>query len=127
MQPGKQYLFKFASKATAGQVESVNYKIDVNTQEHSPGETLELNDIAVVDVTLSQEVAVDPYPQNRATGGFIVIDRLSNITVGAGMVVETLAGAKMTLSSSDVSEFEIELNALIRKHFPHWGAEIFQS
>ena len=123
LQPGKQYLFKFASKATVGQVEAVEYKIDVNTQEHSQGETLELNDIAVVNVTLSQDVAVDPYPQNRATGAFIVIDRLSNITVGAGMVVETLAETQMTLSSSDVSEFEIELNALIRKHFPHWGAE----
>lgn len=123
LKPGKQYLFKFASKATAGQVESVEYKIDVNTQAHSEGETLELNDIAVVDVTLSQDVAVDPYPNNRATGGFIVIDRLSNITVGAGMVVEALAEAQMTLMSSDVSDFEIELNALVRKHFPHWGAQ----
>jgi len=123
MKPGKQYLFKFSSKATMGRVDAVDYRIDVNTQAHSPAETLELNDIAVVDVTFNHDVAVDPYPKNRSTGAFIVIDRLSNITVGAGMVIESLAEAQVMLSSSDVSEFEIELNALIRKHFPHWGAQ----
>ncbi|WP_317931730.1 sulfate adenylyltransferase subunit CysN [Halioxenophilus sp. WMMB6] len=122
MKPGKQYLVKFSSKATTGHFEKVEYRIDVNTQAHSAAEALELNDIAVCDLALSSDVALDPYKINRATGAFIVIDRLSNITVGAGMVINALAEAEVTLDSSDVSEFEIELNALIRKHFPHWQA-----
>jgi sulfate adenylyltransferase subunit 1 len=120
MQVGTDYLFKFASKVVSGQVEAIEYRIDVNTQEHSHIAQLQLNDIAVVDVLLTQPVVADKYKNNRATGAFIVIDRLTNITVGAGMVVEQLQ--HKTASATNYSEFEVELNALIRKHFPHWGA-----
>lgn len=120
MQPGTEYLFKFASKLVSGQVEAIEYRIDVNTQEHSNVPQLQLNDIAVVDVLLTQSVVADTYAQNRATGAFIAIDRLTNITVGAGMVIEKLQSA--TVASHQYSEFELELNALVRKHFPHWGA-----
>jgi sulfate adenylyltransferase subunit 1 len=82
---------------------------------------LQLNDIAVVDVLLTQPVVADVYTRNRATGAFIVIDRLTNITVGAGMVVEQLQ--EKTSAVHPYSEFEVELNALIRKHFPHWDAK----
>ncbi|TQV84210.1 sulfate adenylyltransferase subunit CysN [Exilibacterium tricleocarpae] len=123
LSPGRQYLFKFASKAVTGQVENVDHRIDVNTQELHQADLLQLNDIALVDITLNQVVAVDPYGRNRATGAFIVIDRLTNITVGAGMVVESLQQTEAKSFDPDaVSEFEIELNALVRKHFPHWGA-----
>ncbi|MEC8428519.1 MAG: sulfate adenylyltransferase subunit CysN, partial [Pseudomonadota bacterium] len=57
-------------------------------------------------------------------GAFIVIDRLTNITVGAGMVQTTLKeleGGEASMPA-EISEFELELNALVRKHFPHWGA-----
>jgi len=77
----------------------------------------------MVEAELSQEVLVDPYAQNRATGAFIVIDRLSNITVAAGMVAKKLEHAEISGGSKgEFSEFEVELNALVRKHFPHWGA-----
>lgn len=115
-----EYLFKFASKVVSGTIESIEYRVDVNTQEHSVIEQLQLNDIAVVNVALTQPVVADKYSNNRATGAFIVIDRLTNITVGAGMVIEQLAATEQ--SASSFSEFELELNALIRKHFPHWGA-----
>lgn len=115
-----EYLFKFASKVVSGTIESIEYRVDVNTQEHSVIEQLQLNDIAVVNVALTQPVVADKYSSNRATGAFIVIDRLTNITVGAGMVIEQLAATEQSVSS--FSEFELELNALIRKHFPHWGA-----
>ena len=62
---------------------------------------------------------LDPYQQNPVTGGLIFIDRLTNVTVGAGMVREPDAQASVT---SGFSAFELELNALVRKHFPHWGA-----
>ena len=122
MKPGGEFLFKFASKQVSGQIEAINYRVDVNTQEHSKVDGLQLNDIAVVDVLLTQSVVADTYKQNRATGAFIVIDRLTNITVGAGMVINALDRVQGDQQSS-FSEFEIELNALIRKHFPHWGAQ----
>jgi sulfate adenylyltransferase subunit 1 len=120
MKPDSEYWFKFASKLVSGKIESINCRIDVNTQDESAVGELQLNDIAKVDLLLTQPVVADRYQQNRATGAFIVIDRLTNLTVGAGMVIEQLA-AKASGSTS-YSEFELELNALIRKHFPHWGA-----
>ncbi|RYY74768.1 MAG: sulfate adenylyltransferase subunit CysN [Gammaproteobacteria bacterium] len=121
LQPNSEYLFKFASKTVSGQVEAIDYRIDVNTQEHTQVDQLQLNDIAVVDVLLTQAVVADTYKVNRATGAFIVIDRLTNITVGAGMVNQRLDD-KALASQTNFSDFEIELNALVRKHFPHWGA-----
>lgn len=121
MKPGKQYFFKFASKTTPGFVSDIEFRVDVNTFEHSKEDTMQLNDIAVVDVELEQKVVIDPYQANRATGAFIIIDRLTNITVGGGMVTKALAAKQA--SASEYSEFELELNALIRKHFPHWEAK----
>jgi sulfate adenylyltransferase subunit 1 len=121
LMPNKQYSFKFATKTVSGSVSSIDYQIDVNTLEHSQAVHLNLNEIAVVDVKLTQPVACDPYVQNRKTGAFIVIDRLTNGTVGAGMIIEE--GQSVSGSSeNNFSEFELELNALVRKHFPHWNA-----
>ena len=122
MAPNKSYLFKFASKVTAGKFEDIEQRIDVNTFEKSKVSNLTLNDIAVVDVSLEQTVVVDSYASNRATGAFIVIDRLTNITVGAGMVIEAREASEQT-ATGNFSAFEVELNALIRKHFPHWDAK----
>ena len=122
MQPNREYLFKFASKVTPGSVVDINYRVDVNTQELLKAEQMSLNDIAQVEVHLDQKVAVDPYAHNRATGAFIMIDRMTNITVGAGMVDEIKQPANAVVNNQ-ISEFEVELNALIRKHFPHWGAK----
>ncbi len=121
LQPNADYLFKFASKVVNGKIESIHHRIDVNTQEHMAVSQLQLNDIAVVDVLLNQPVVVDAYKINRATGAFIIIDRITNITVGAGMVITRL-DEKMTAVQTNFSEFELELNALVRKHFPHWSA-----
>ncbi len=65
-------------------------------------------------------LVLDRYQQNPVTGGLIFIDRLSNVTVGAGMVHEPVSQA--TAAPSEFSAFELELNALVRRHFPHWGA-----
>lgn len=126
LQAGKQYLFKFASKVTVGSVSAIEYRIDVNTQERMQASEMQLNDIAMVDVLLEQKVVVDPYSRNRSTGAFIMIDRLTNATVAAGMVSNP-AAQQRELSQSDFSAFELELNALIRKHFPHWQAVDLQS
>lgn len=122
---GKQYLFKFASKVVPGNVRCVEYRVDVNTQDHITADDMHLNDIAVVDIVLEQNMMVDEYAKNRATGAFIMIDRLSNATVAAGMVIARLIpiGDKQGIGSSQISAFELELNALIRKHFPHWDCK----
>ncbi|MCR6653781.1 MAG: sulfate adenylyltransferase subunit CysN [Cellvibrionaceae bacterium] len=125
LQTGKQYLFKFASKVTTGAVSSIDYRIDVNTQAHTQVVEMQLNDIAVVKVALEQKVVVDPYQRNRATGAFIMIDRLTNATVAAGMVIDTAVHQELPMSNFPA--FELELNALIRKHFPHWQAVDLQA
>jgi sulfate adenylyltransferase subunit 1 len=123
LHPGKQYGFKFATKYTTGSISNIQYRVDVNTQAHSEVDSLQLNDIGVVSVSMSQKVAVDPYDDNRTTGAFIVIDRLTNITVGAGMITGTLSeDARFAADPTTITPFEVELNALIRKHFPHWQA-----
>jgi len=83
---GKQYDFKFGTKAVMGRVATLKHRIDVNTLEKGPAPTLELNEIGECDITVEQAVCVDHYKANRSTGAFIVIDRLSNVTVGAGMI-----------------------------------------
>ncbi|MFT4993812.1 MAG: sulfate adenylyltransferase subunit 1, partial [Paraglaciecola sp.] len=119
MMPNKQYGFKFATKFVAGSVTDIEYQIDVNSMEHKDAVRLSLNEIAVGKIKLTQAVACDPYSKNRATGAFVIIDRLSNGTVGAGMIIDV---ADDPASYNAFSEFELEFNTLIRKHFPHWNA-----
>ncbi len=84
--PGRSYLSRIGTKSTPMTVTSIKYKIDVNTRNHLAAHTLELNDIAVCNLSTGFPVAFDPYDQNRRTGAFIIIDRLTNHTVGAGMI-----------------------------------------
>ena len=93
----------------------------MNTLEEADAMHLNLNEIGVVDVKFTQPVACDPYKRNRPTGSFIVIDRLTNGTVGAGMIIDEIAGDAQH-TSPNFSEFELEFNALVRKHFPHWNS-----
>ncbi len=83
---GKQYEFKQASRAFGGTITHIQYKVDVNTLETSPTPSLELNEIGLCDLEFSETIHFDSYSQNPSTGAFIIIDRLSNVTVGAGMV-----------------------------------------
>ena len=89
VKPGTQYLFKQGTKKSTGTVSDIRYKIDVNTLEKAEAETLRLNEIGRCDVNLSQRFTFDSYRGNRNVGAFIIIDRLSNVTVGAGMIVGT--------------------------------------
>jgi bifunctional enzyme CysN/CysC len=84
--PGRSYLARIGTRTTAVTVTGIKYKIDVNTREHLATHTLGLNDIGVCNLSTGMPVAFDPYAQNRKTGGFIVIDRFTNQTVGAGMI-----------------------------------------
>ncbi len=84
--PGRPYLLKIGARQVTAQVTAIKYKIDVNTGGELPAKSLALNEVGVANLSLSEPVAFDPYAVNRETGAFIVIDRLSNLTVGAGMI-----------------------------------------
>ncbi|MCL5255728.1 MAG: sulfate adenylyltransferase subunit CysN [Gammaproteobacteria bacterium] len=90
LQPHRQYDLKFSCKLTSGTIERVHHRIDVNTLAEESANALALNEIGVVDVQLNEAVAFDAYSVNKQTGGFIVIDRLSNATVAAGMIDQAL-------------------------------------
>jgi len=93
--PGKQYWIKQGSKTVAGSISNLRYRIDVNTLHREQSPTLALNEIGRCHVRLNQPIAFDDYRRNRGTGAFIVIDRLTNVTVGAGMILDrTAAGTK---------------------------------
>ena len=119
LQPHRQYDIKLATRKTRGHVDAIRHRIDVNTLEQHEATELKLNEIGLLELSLTNQIGVDPYNKVRDTGSFIIIDRLSNVTIGAGMVVEALTDKT---TKTQFSEFELELNALVRKHFPHWQA-----
>jgi len=84
--PGRSYLARIGTKTVSIAITALKYKIDVNSGEHLAAPTLGLNDIALCNLSTSVPIAFDPYEQNRQTGSFILIDRFSNHTVGAGMI-----------------------------------------
>lgn len=87
MQPGKQYYMKLGTKVVTGSVSRIHHRIDVNSLEESGAESLHLNEIGHCEVTLNAPVVFDAYPLCKHTGAFIVIDRITNVTVGAGMII----------------------------------------
>ncbi|MEO4045774.1 sulfate adenylyltransferase subunit CysN [Pseudomonas sp. CAU 1711] len=87
MLPGKKYDIKRATSYVPGSIPSILHKVDVNTLEQAAASELKLNEIARVKVALDAPIALDGYEYNRTTGAFIVIDRLTNGTVGAGMII----------------------------------------
>jgi bifunctional enzyme CysN/CysC len=85
--PGKQYYLKQNTHTVTGSVSRIAYRTDVNTLEQHPAEQLKLNEIGRCEVALTTPIAFDPYKKCKGSGAFIVIDRLTNVTVGAGMIV----------------------------------------
>ncbi len=84
--PGRSYLARIGTKTTPITVTSIKHRIDPNTREHLAAHTLELNHIAFCNLATGARVAFDPYADNRKTGSFIIIDRVTNRTIGAGMI-----------------------------------------
>jgi bifunctional enzyme CysN/CysC len=93
--PGKQYLIKHSTKTSPGGCGTIRYRVDVNTLHRQDAGELKMNEVGRCKITLSSPIAFDPYRKNRSTGAFIFIDRLTNNTVGAGMIIDresTLGG-----------------------------------
>ena len=101
--PERQYLLKIGTRLTTAQVTSLRHRIDVDTLEHAAARTLALNEVGCCHLALEEPVAFDPYREARETGGFILIDRFTNDTVGAGMIDFGLRRA------DNVSRQEIEV------------------
>ncbi|MDP2444364.1 sulfate adenylyltransferase subunit CysN [Pseudomonas sp.] len=94
MLPGKKYDIKRATSYVPGSIASINHRVDVNTLEEGAASSLQLNEIGQVRIALDAPIALDGYAHNRTTGSFIVIDRLTNGTVGAGMIIAEPVGAQ---------------------------------
>ena len=84
----RRYLLKHTSRTVPAFVTSIEYRTNISTLTHEPAETLELNSIGVVNLSLLQSIAFDLYRENRSTGAFIMIDPATNGTVAAGMITE---------------------------------------
>jgi bifunctional enzyme CysN/CysC len=86
MLPGRPYWMKIGTRTVSATITEPKYKVNVNTLEHLAAKKLTLNEIGICNVSLDHAIAFDSYAENRDTGGFILIDRLTNATVGAGLV-----------------------------------------
>jgi bifunctional enzyme CysN/CysC len=86
MLPGRPYLMKIGTNTVQATITTQKYRINVNSFEHVAATKLELNEIGVCNIALDRQIAFDPYERNRVTGGFVLIDRLTNATVGMGLI-----------------------------------------
>ena len=91
--PGRQYLLKSATRTTPAQVTDLKHRLDPDSLEHAAAKVLHLNEIGFANVSTGDPIAFDPYETNRETGAFILIDRFTNRTVGAGMIAYALRRA----------------------------------
>jgi sulfate adenylyltransferase subunit 1 len=126
MQLGKSYSIKRATTVANVRFESIIYKKDINKLEEISTKHLELNDIAKCTLVLDKEMAFDAYEANRTMGSFIIIDKHTNNTVGAGMILSSIIQDK-ELSFRVYTKEDIELNAYIRQQYPEWECkEIYE-
>lgn len=120
MSLGRDYLIKRATNVTPGRFTQVDYQVDVNTLKKGEAEGLELNEIGQCQLNLNQMISFDPYHEIKGTGSFIVIDRYTNATLAAGMILRKSSQQSSPSGQREYSAFEEDLNALIRQHFPEW-------
>jgi bifunctional enzyme CysN/CysC len=111
--PGRQYLLKTANRIIPATVTELKHKVNVNTLEHMSGKTLELNEVGFCNLNLAHPVAFDPYTKNRRTGSFVLIDRRSNATIGAGLIDFSLRRAQ------NVHWQDLDVNKTVRASAKH--------
>ena len=92
--PGRQYLLKTSNRIVTATITALKHKVNVNTLEHMSGKSLELNEVGFCNFSLSAPIAFDPYKNNRKTGSFVLIDKRSNATIGAGLIDFSLRRAQ---------------------------------
>jgi bifunctional enzyme CysN/CysC len=103
--PGRTYLMKVGTQMVSATVTDIKYQVNVNTLEHTAAKSLDLNGIGICSLSLDRDIAFDPYKENQDTGNFILIDRLTNSTVGAGMINFALRRShNITIQHVDVNK-----------------------
>ena len=123
MQIGKEYYLKINSKTTTACVLKIEHKIDIESFSNKSAKSLELNEIAKVEINCFEEIIFDKYEQNKNTGSFILIDKLSNMTVAAGMILDQIKTSNNNNIIKKYDEFDKNLNKLIRQKYPEWNAK----
>ena len=106
---GKNYVFKHTTNIVPGSISNIRYKVDVNSMKRDKNKSdinlkINLNEIARCHITLHRSIAFDSYTRNRSTGAFIIIDRLTNITVGAGMIVDRAVSKSLKNSEKNIKK-----------------------
>ena len=103
---GKPYLLKHTSQLTGATIPAIQHRVDINTLEHDTATTLELNEIGRVTLETTRPLFYDAYRKNRGTGAFILIDPISNATLGAGMLLKRSGPSTARQATSDLLQFE---------------------
>lgn len=118
------YVIKRATTTLRGDIERIIYKKDINDFTEHPAQNLHLNDIARCVVKFDRALGLESYNNNRVAGSFIIIDKYTNATLGAGMIVEVLeSSADLAINADSKRTYtpqEIALNAYIREFYPEW-------
>ena len=122
LQVDKEYLFKAGTKSVFGKVTTIQHRVDVNTMEHIPTDQLQLNEVGMVIVSFNSAMALDEYNLVTGTGSFVVIDRMTNVTIAAGMVRSLEEQGKQKAIADMCYEEKLEAyqkenDLLIRKYF----------
>lgn len=125
MSLGENYNIKRGTTVVSGSFEHINYEVDVNTDERKQVHSLGINGIASCRMMLNQGIAADSYEMNRYTGSFIVIDKITNNTVGAGMIVGVSRRDEdiNKIKTKNYTVAEKALNQYIRENFPEWACK----
>ncbi len=84
--PGRTYVMKMGTSTAQATVTALKHKVSINTLEHSAAKTLHLNEIGVCNLSLDKSIAFEPYSESREAGSFILIDRITNQTIGMGLI-----------------------------------------
>ncbi|MBN0987757.1 sulfate adenylyltransferase subunit CysN [Amphritea pacifica] len=116
LMPGRTYLMQIGTKTVTASVTDIKHQVNVNTMEHLAAKKLELNGIGECNISLDRDIAFDPYKANRDTGSFILIDRMTNNTVGAGLINFALRrSTNITVQHTEVNK---EVRAALKTQKP---------
>ena len=114
-EPGKSYLLKHTSRTVRAKALKIRYRVNVNTLVQEPVNRLQMNDIAYVEFETVSPLFFDPYTQNRITGSFILIDPISNATLGAGMIRADLSDQTVV---EDAAQKPVDRNGALQAPRP---------
>jgi sulfate adenylyltransferase subunit 1 len=122
LETGRTYLIKQTARQVPGKVTRIRHRVNINALEPEAAECLDINDIAVVEIETNRSLFFDSYGENRTTGSFIVIDPLTNATLGAGMIRENLPEGEKKWTRHEKSDSEAAISPLERHgrhgHYP---------